>query len=169
VQRGIYGVIGDNIGADLPHVGDRVLDPGGGEPGIDGVPCSCGSCKCTGCALLLTGATRWVRRPRSISAGLGGVRKKGGEGGGGGGVIFNRAPALLRRALCLPPQSRERVIMRFWLRPERATAPVLGRVAPPDLHKLGLYCPSNEVCGRRRISSGMKTLLRLLPSDRRSW
>jgi hypothetical protein len=56
------------------HVGDRVLDPGGGEPGVDGVPCSCGSCKCTGCALLLTGATRWVRRPRSISAGLGGVR-----------------------------------------------------------------------------------------------
>jgi hypothetical protein len=68
------GVIGDTIGADPPHVGDRVLDPGGGEPGIDGVPCSSGSCKCTGCALLLTGATRWVRRPRSISAGPGGVR-----------------------------------------------------------------------------------------------
>jgi hypothetical protein len=71
--RGIHSVIGDNIRADPPHVGDRVLGPGGGEPGIDSLPCSRGSCKCTGCALLLTGATRWVRRPRSISAGLGGV------------------------------------------------------------------------------------------------
>jgi hypothetical protein len=33
--RGIRGVVGDNTRADPPHVGDRVLDSGGGEPGIE--------------------------------------------------------------------------------------------------------------------------------------